>query len=134
MTTKIIGRGHIIESILDSSRKLTAALKTYNGHAGNQTIQHIERNIAAQWATAPHDLTGKQYGLLLNVANQSYHSGRASKRIDTWAYDSEYDWLAGYRNKDNEELIITVDNDTITIRKYAYTDKEQTRTYKLINN
>lgn len=132
MATLIIGRGHIIDSILNSARKLRNALANYNGHKGNETIKHIERNINSAWPDAPKELTGKQYGKLMSVANTSYHDGAASKRIDTWAYDGEYDWLAGYRNSQGDELIIEVDSDKITIRKNARTENESVRIYKLI--
>ena len=132
MATKIIGRGHIIESQLPTTRKLNAALKFYNGHHGNQTIKHIEDNISSVWEMAIHELTGRQYGLLMSVANKSYHDGANSKRINTWAYDSEFDWLAGYRSDANDtDVAIEVNNDTITIRKYLQTDKEIKRVYKL---
>jgi len=128
MSTTIIGRGHIIDSNLPSKRKLSAALKHYNGHHGNETIAHIERNIQAVWPTAPTDLTGKQYGQLMSVANQSYHDGANSKHIDTWAYDGELDWLAGIKGTNT---VIVVDHDTITITTDARTEKEIVRTYKL---
>ena len=133
MTQVVIGRGHIIESQLPTTRKLNQALKIFNGHIGNQTIKHIEDNICKVWEMAVNELTGRQYGLLMSVANQSYHDGRNSKRIDTWAYDSELDWLAGYRSDANDtDIAIEVDNDTITIRKYIQTDKEIKRVYKLV--
>jgi len=133
MSQITIGRGHIIESQLPSTRKLKQALKHYSGHPGNQTIKHIEDNISSVWEMAIHELTGKQYGLLMSVANKSYQDGRNSKRIDTWAYDNELDWLAGYRSDaDDTDVAIEVNNDTITIRKYLQTDKEIKRVYKLV--
>lgn len=133
MAQLTIGRGHIIESQLPTKRKLRDALKYYNGHHGNQTIKHIEGNISSIWGTAARELTGRQYGLLMSVANQSYCDGAKSKRIDTWAYDSEFDWLAGYRSDANDtDVVIEVDNDIITIRKYSHTRKEIKRVYKLV--
>ena len=58
--------------------KRARALAKYNGHKGPATIAHVERNIESAYPNAYRDLTGIQYGQLMNVANASYHDGRAS--------------------------------------------------------
>jgi len=132
MAQIIIGRGHIIESQLLTARKLKRALKYYKGHQGNETIKHIEHNISSVWETAINELNGRQYGLLMSVANQSYHDGANSKRIDTLAYDGELDWLASYRSDaDDTDVIVEVSKESISIRKFLHTGKESKRIYKL---
>ena len=58
--------------------KRARALAEFNGHKGSATIAHLERNIESVYPNAYRDLTGIQYGQLMNVANASYHDGRAS--------------------------------------------------------
>ena len=58
--------------------KRERALAEYNGHKGDATIAHVDRNIESAYPMAYRDLTGVQYGRLMSVANTSYHDGCAS--------------------------------------------------------
>lgn len=60
------------------SAKLNRAMKEYKGHYGTATVAHIENNIAKAYPDALAELTGAQYGRMMNVANLSYHDGKAS--------------------------------------------------------
>lgn len=56
--------------------KWSRAMEHYNGHKGQATIEHVERNIKSAYPMAYAELTGVQYGKLMSVANMSYHDGR----------------------------------------------------------
>ncbi len=72
------------------SSKWERALAQYNGHKGEATIAHVERNIESVYPTAYRDLTGVQYGRLMSVANTSYHAGRASTHAERIDPDAVY--------------------------------------------
>ena len=108
--------------------KWSRVMANYNGHKGWATIEHVEHNIASAYPTAYAELTGVQYGKLMSVANTSYQDGKASNKIEMWAYDSDLDWLAGMRGTDT---VIEVKNDTIIITSNARTPEEKKKIYKL---
>lgn len=56
--------------------KRKRAMEAYKGFTGLQTISHVERNLLNGFPTAKNDLTGIQYGQVMNVANMSYHDGK----------------------------------------------------------
>lgn len=109
--------------------KRSRAIANFNGHKGPATIAHVERNIESAYPMAYAELTGVQYGKLMSVANTSYQDGKASNKIEMWAYDGELDWLAGIRGTNT---LIEVKDDTITITQQAREDNESKRTYKLV--
>jgi hypothetical protein len=51
-------------------------MAAYNGHSGTETVAHIERNIETAWPEAYGELTGRQYGQVMAVANISFHDGK----------------------------------------------------------
>jgi hypothetical protein len=72
------------------STKRNRALKEYNGHNGAATIAHIENNIAKAYPQALAELTSAQYGRMMNIANLSYHDGRASTDAEKLDDDAVY--------------------------------------------
>lgn len=108
--------------------KRARALSQYNGHNGNATVAHVERNIASAYPTAQQDLTGIQYGRVMSVANTSYQDGAHANKADMWAYDGELDFVLGIRGTDN---VVEVNGDTVTITLNAREENEVKRVYNL---
>lgn len=104
--------------------KMRLALKHYNGHKGAGTTAHVQRNVETAWPTAYAELTGRQYGLVMSVANTSFQDGRAeaTKYGGIWAYDNPTDWLAGIgphvsdgKGGYNNTAVVTVTAKTVVI-------------------
>lgn len=100
------------------------ALKHYNGHKGASTVAHVQRNISAVYPDAFEELTGRQYGLVMSVANASFQDGRATagRNGEIWAYDNPTDWVAGIgphipskNGGHNNAAVITVTEKSVTI-------------------
>lgn len=66
-----------IDKVWARGGKWNRAMENYHGHHGSATIEHVERNIRQAYPTAYAELTGIQYGKLMDVANVSYHDGKA---------------------------------------------------------
>ena len=71
------------------STKRSRSLNEYKGHKGQATLTHVERNIEKAYPMAWENLTGIQYGCVMNVANLSFHDGKSSagaEKIDNCVY------------------------------------------------
>jgi hypothetical protein len=55
--------------------KMVRALAAYDGHKGEQTVNHIKELIGPELAGR---LTGKEYGLVMSAVNRAYQEGKAS--------------------------------------------------------
>ena len=107
------------------SDKYNRMIAAYDGFRGPQTVSHI-------LSTIPIDLlakiTGKQAGQIMSIRNAAYHEGRASQKLDTWAYDAPTEWMAGVNDQhikitctDTDVIIVKINEDQseTTIKKYA---------------
>lgn len=110
-----------------NNAKYTRALRHYNGHKGETTIAHVQRNIETTYPTAAAELTGRQYGLVMSVSNTSYHDGAAdaTRNGDMWAFDNLTDWVAGIGRREPDgkggvrnQGVIEVKDDAITITSF----------------
>jgi hypothetical protein len=64
-----------IRSDMLSTRKSNNAMRSYNGHKGNVTINAVMDQIPQELQSI---LTGKQLGMVMSAVNSAYHNGRAS--------------------------------------------------------
>lgn len=106
--------------------KRDRAMGRYNGHKGQATVEHVERNLLSAYPEAQSELTGVQYGKVMSVANTSYQDGKTSNRADMWAYDRPDSWLMGIRGTD---ICVEMEGDIIKV-KTRTADAETIQTYK----
>jgi hypothetical protein len=93
-------------------------MENYKGFSGPQTIAHVERNVINGFPTAQKDLTGVQYGKLMNVANMSYQDGKNTALPQGYSIADNCLYIS-----DTEQLIpldiikkITTEKQTITTK------------------
>lgn len=55
--------------------KYNRAMAEYKGFRGHVTVSHIHDMIPASLA---ENITGQQYGAVMNTVNTAYHAGRSS--------------------------------------------------------
>jgi len=102
-------------------------MASYDGFKGQQTVSHVMSTIPHSLSSA---ITGNQLGQVMSIRNAAYHEGKQSQAIDTWAYDSPTDFLAGLGKPEKivdekgvvnyrTPAVLIVNGDTITIEDSA---------------
>ena len=108
--------------MINKKLKNRRALNHYTGFKGDQTVAHIMRNITEAYPDI-YSLPSHIIGKIMDIANKSYHDGASSQKLDTWAFDSNNDFLFGIRGTD---IAIEVrPDDIITISHGQDNDKKE---------